>query len=178
MSIIIETERLVLRELNNLDAEGMFVLDSNPRVHEYLGKNPVFSIEKSREYIENIKKQYLENGIGRYAVVLKENNQFIGWCGIKFITLPENNHNNFYEIGYRLIEDYWQQGYGYESAKAWLDYGFNTMNIRTLYASANIENKGSRRILEKIGMVPINEFVWNGIPCMWYEIENVKFKLD
>lgn len=149
MNRTIETERLLLREILPSDAEGMFLLDSNPNVHEFLGKQPVISIEESRKYITNIRKQYLENGIGRYAVILKETNAFIGWCGIKFITEPENGHVNFYEIGYRFIENYWGKGYGYEAAKAWLNYGFNTMNITTMYASANIENVGSRRILEK-----------------------------
>lgn len=172
MSIIIETERLLLREILDTDLEGMFALDNNPNVHHYLGKNPILTIDKSQDYINNIRKQYLENGIGRYAVILKETNQFIGWCGIKYITEPENGHVNFHEIGYRFIEEFWGKGFGYESAKAWLDYGFNTMNIKTIYASANLENTGSRKILEKIGMHPKNEFEWNGIPCLWYELEN------
>jgi [ribosomal protein S5]-alanine N-acetyltransferase len=172
MNIIIETERLILRELLPSDDEGMFRLDSNPNVHQFLGNNPVVSIEESRNYIANIRNQYLENGIGRYAVILKETNVFIGWCGIKYITEPENGHVNFYEIGYRFIEEYWGKGYGYESAKAWLDYGFKTMKIQTIYASANIENSGSRKILEKIGMQQKNNYNWNEIPCIWYELEN------
>lgn len=171
MCIVIETERLLLRELLPSDEEGMFLLDSNPNVHEFLGQNPVVSLDESREYIATIRKQYIKNGIGRYAVILKETAVFIGWCGIKFITEPENGHVNFHELGYRFIEDYWGKGYGYESAKAWLDYGFNTMNIKTMYASANIQNSGSRNILEKIGMHPKNEFEWNSIPCLWYEID-------
>lgn len=174
MSIIIETDRLLLRELLPSDIEGMFFLDSNPKVHEFLGKLPVLSIDESQEYITSIQQQYSENGIGRYAVVLKDTNQFIGWCGIKYITKPENGHVNFHELGYRFIEAYWGKGYGYESAKAWLDYGFNIMNIKTMYASAHINNKGSRRILEKLGMQPKNEFNWNSIPCLWYELENKK----
>jgi ribosomal-protein-alanine N-acetyltransferase len=170
MNATIETNRLTLRKIIPSDAEGIFLLDSNPNAHEFLGNQPVISIEESREYIANIRNQYLENGIGRYAVILKETNTFIGWCGIKFITEPENGHVNFYEIGYRFIENYWGQGFGYESAKAWLDYGFNIMNIKTMYASANIENVGSRRILEKLGMQQKNEFDWNGIACLWYEL--------
>ncbi len=172
MSIIIETERLLLREILDTDLEGMFTLDNNPNVHHYLGKNPILTIDKSQDYINNIRKQYLENGIGRYAVILKETNQFIGWCGIKYITEPENGHVNFYEIGYRFIEAFWGKGFGYESAKAWLDYGFNTMNIKTIYASAHVDNKGSRHILEKLGMQTKNEFEWNKIPCIWFELEN------
>jgi RimJ/RimL family protein N-acetyltransferase len=172
MSIIIETERLLLREILDTDLEGMFALDNNPNVHHYLGKNPILTIDKSQDYINNIRKQYLENGIGRYAVILKETNQFIGWCGIKYITERENGHVNFYEIGYRFIEAFWGKGYGFESAKAWLDYGFNSMKIKTIYASAHIDNKGSRHILEKLGMQTKNEFEWNKIPCIWYELNN------
>lgn len=172
MSIIIETKRLILRELLPSDTKGMFTLDSNPKVHTFLGNNPVVSINESIAYNANIRNQYLENGIGRYAVILKETNQFIGWSGIKYITEPENGHVNFYEIGYRFIEDFWGKGFGYESAKAWLDYGFNTMNIKTIYASAHIDNIVSRRILEKIGMQRKNEFNWNGITCVWYELDN------
>lgn len=172
MNIIIETERLILRELLPSDDEGMFLLDSNPNVHRFLGNNPVISIEESKLYIDTIRNQYLENGIGRYAVILKETNEFIGWSGIKYITEPENGYVNFYEIGYRFIEEYWGKGYGYESANAWLDYGFKTMKIQTMYASANIQNSGSRKILEKIGMQQKNEYNWNGIPCIWYELEN------
>lgn len=172
MNITIETERLILRELLPTDDEGMYRLDSNPNVHKFLGNQPIISIEESRQYIDYIRNQYLKNGIGRYAVILKETNEFIGWSGIKYITEQENGHINFYEIGYRFIEEHWGKGYGYESAKAWLDYGFQTMKIETIYASASIENMGSRRILEKIGMLQKNEFNWNGIPCIWYELEN------
>ena len=172
MSIILQTERLLLREILDTDLEGMFALDNNPNVHRYLGKNPILTIDKSQEYINNIREQYVAHGIGRYAVILKETNQFIGWCGIKYITEPENGHVNFHEIGYRFIEDYWGKGYGYESAKAWLDYGFNTMNIKTIYASAHIDNKGSRHILENLGMQAKNEFECNTLPCIWFELEN------
>jgi ribosomal-protein-alanine N-acetyltransferase len=172
MNIKIETERLILRELLSSDAEGMYVLDSNPNVHQYLGNKPVGSIEESNKYIENIRNQYTQNGIGRYAVILKETDEFIGWAGIKYITEPENGHVNFFDIGYRLMEDYWGKGYGYEAAKAWLDYGFNEMNIQKMIATVNKENIASRRILEKIGLQITSEFYWNGIPCFWLELEN------
>jgi RimJ/RimL family protein N-acetyltransferase len=72
------------------------------------------------------------------------------WLGrIKFNQELENDHLNFYEIGYRLREDFGGKGYGYEVAKAWLYFGFIKMNIQTIYASAHIKILGSRRILEK-----------------------------
>ncbi|MCL9804507.1 GNAT family N-acetyltransferase [Flavobacterium amniphilum] len=169
MNFKLETERLILRPLEMGDAEGMFLLDSNPNVHTYLGNKPVKSIEESIGYIQNIQNQYKENGIGRFAVILKETGEFIGWSGIKFITEEENNHSHFYEIGYRFREEFWGKGFAYESAKAWYDYAFSGLNITVLYASAHIENAGSRKILEKIGLRLKNEYIWNNeIPCVWY----------
>lgn len=175
MNTVIETERLILRKLLPSDDEGMFLLDSNPNVHRFLGNNPVSTIAESRNMIENIRNQYVQNGTGRLAVILKESNEFIGWCGIKFITEPDNNHINFYEIGYRLREEFWGKGYAYEAAKACLDYGFHQMNITIMHASANIENSGSRKILEKMGMQQKNQFEWNGIPCVWYELNKTDY---
>ena len=172
MNLILETDRLLLRPLDFSDAEGMFRLDSNANVHKYLGNNPVKSIEESNHYIENVRNQYLQNGTGRFAVILKDTHEFICWCGIKFITEPENNHVNFYEIGYRLTEKHWGKGYGYESAKAWLDYGFEKMNIKTIYASAHADNVRSNRILRKIGMLQTEQYYYENLLCNWYEMEN------
>lgn len=169
MNSKLETERLILRPLELSDVDDMFAMDSNPNVHLYLGNIPLKTKEESLGYLKNIQNQYKENGIGRFAMIKKDSNEFIGWCGLKFITEEENNHSHFYEIGYRLKEEFWEKGYAYEAAKAWYEYAFNVLKVDTLYASAHIDNKGSRRILEKIGLQLKNEYVWNNsIPCVWY----------
>ena len=169
MNLKFETERLILRPLELSDVDDMFAMDSNQNVHLYLGNNPLKTKEESLGYLKNIQNQYKENGIGRFAMIKKDSNEFIGWCGLKFITEEENNHSYFYEIGYRLKEEFWGNGYAYEAAKKWYDYAFNVLKVETLYASAHIDNKGSRRILEKIGLQLKNEYVWNNtIPCVWY----------
>lgn len=169
MNLKFETERLLLRPLELSDVDDMFAMDSNPNVHIYLGNNPLKTKEESLGYLKNILNQYEENGIGRFAMITKDKNQFIGWCGLKFITEEENNHTHFYEIGYRLKEEFWGNGYAYEAAKEWYEYAFNTLKVDTLYASAHIDNKGSRRILEKLGLQFKNEYIWdNRIPCVWY----------
>ncbi len=172
MDLVIETERLILRELRQSDAEAMFLLDSNPNVHRYLGNDPVTSIEQCFGYIENIRNQYIQNGIGRFAIELKDSGEVIGWSGLKFITEPEHKHVNFYDIGYRLQENYWRKGYATESARAWLDYGFNTMRIPEVYASAHVDNAGSNAILQKIGLKYIEKFYYDDLPCNWYKLEN------
>lgn len=168
----IETERLLLREVVFSDVDGMFELDSNPNVHTYLGNKPVTTIEQSREYIEFLQQQYKDFGTGRWAVILKETNEFIGWSGIKFITDEINNHQNFYEIGYRFIEKHWGKGYATEAGKAFIDHAFNEMKVEAVYAYADEGNDNSRKILEKLDLQFVNSFEHEGEREVWYEIKN------
>ncbi|WP_317039135.1 GNAT family N-acetyltransferase [Flavobacterium sp. Root901] len=168
----IETERLVLRELLLSDAEVMFELDSNPNVHLYLGNKPFTKIEESKAQIENIQKQYKDFGTGRRAVILKETNEFIGWSGIKFITNEINNHQSFYEIGYRFIEKHWNKGYATEAGKAFIDHAFRKMKVDAIYAYADEGNQNSRKTLEKLGLRFVNSFEYEGETQVWYELNN------
>lgn len=171
----IETERLILRELLESDAEKMFEMDSNPNVHIFVGKKPLKNINETHEHIRLIQQQYKNFGTGRWAVVLKETDEFIGWSGIKFITSLINNHQNFYEIGYRFNEKYWGKGFATESGKALIDYSFNVMKVEALYAYAHEGNENSRNVLEKLGLKYINSFEYEGETEVWYELKNPKF---
>src|SRR3954462_3045386 len=104
MKIFAETERLILRELLPTDAEGMFELDSDADVHKYVGKKPVKTIDECRDVIEFIRAQYVSNGIGRWAVIEKSTNNFVGWSGLKLMKEKVNGHIDFYDIGYRLVK--------------------------------------------------------------------------
>lgn len=172
MEKTIETERLILRELLISDAEGMFELDSNPNVHIFVGKKPVKVIEESIAQIENIQQQYKDFGIGRWAVILKETNEFLGWSGIKFITKEINNHKDFYEIGYRFIEKHWGKGYSTEAGNAFVKYAFDEMKVEALYAYADEGNENSRKVLEKLGLRYVNSFDDEGEREVWYELKN------
>lgn len=171
MSKYIETDRLLLRELFPSDDLGMFELDSNPEVHKYLGNNPVTDIEQSREAIAHIREQYLTRGIGRWAVILKETNEFIGWSGIK-LEKDVNGHDFFYDLGYRFIQKHWGKGYAIEAANAFVNYGFNKLKLDTICAYADAGNKASRNVLEKAGLHYINTFEYEGEEEVWYEIKN------
>ena len=132
VKIFVETERLILRELVPEDAERMFLLDSNPEVMRFLGRNTVTKVEESSEIIEKIRKQYRENGIGRWAVVEKSSNLLIGWSGLKFLTEEINGFKNVYELGYRFLPESWGKGYASESARASLNYGFNILDVEVI----------------------------------------------
>lgn len=171
----IETERLIMRELIASDDLGMFELDSDPEVHRFLGNQPVTQIEQARAVIAAIQRQYRENGIGRWAVILKETGEFLGWCGLK-LERNVNGHEQYYDLGYRFIRKYWGKGYGFESAKAMIDFGFNEMKLDRICAAFEHGNTRSQRIMEKCGMAFVNDFVHEGhhggARCSWYEIKN------
>jgi [ribosomal protein S5]-alanine N-acetyltransferase len=173
MQLYVETNRLILRELTTTDAQGMFELDSDPEVHKYLGNKPITNIEECLKTIEMVKKQYHENGIGRFAMIEKSSGSFIGWSGIKYITEPINNHVNFYEVGYRIIQKYWGKGYATESTKASLYFAFNQLNAKEVYGITNVENLKSVRVLEKCGLKIIGHFIWND----WHEIQSNWLKI-
>lgn len=174
MNLIIETERLILRPFELSDAEDMFAMDSNPIVHKYLWQTPSKEIAETIKVIEYLQKQYRENKIGRFATILKETNEFIGWTGIKYINDHEENGNtNFYDYGYRLDEKFWNKGYATEASIAWLDYGFNEMKIEKMNAYTHFENGASNHILQKVGMTFMEDYLdKDGILWKWWQMNN------
>ncbi len=168
------TARLLLRPLQADDAPGMLALDSNPAVHRYLGGiggPQAASLDDSLGTIAFIQAQYAATGIGRWAVILRATGEFMGWAGLKLVTGPVNGQRDFYDLGYRFLPRYWGQGYGYEAARGWLTHGFEELQLPRICGYADVHNAASCRILEKIGLVPGNEFVENGVVCRWYEAQ-------
>lgn len=172
MNLILETDRLLLREMLLSDAEALFEMDRNPNVHQYLWNKPQKDIEETIATIESVRNQYIQNNIGRFVVILKETNELIGWAGLKYNTEMVNNKIHFYDIGYRLNEKFWGKGYASEASFAWLDYGFNKMNINLMEAAAQTDNIASNRILQKIGLVQTGQYLEDGVSWNWYELKN------
>lgn len=172
----IETSRLILRPLEKNDAERLFLLDSNPEVMKYVGQPVLSKIEETQEVVAMIQKQYSDNGIGRYAVIEKESGLLIGWSGLKLYTGKINHHENFYELGYRFLPEFWGKGYAKESSRAFLEAGFNEMNIEVIYAYADSENTASNSALRKLGFETKNNFTDSGDDCIWYELKKKNFK--
>ena len=86
MKFYLETDRLILRDLKETDVEGMFALDSDKKVHQYLGNNPIKTKLEAEKNIQFILNQYKELGIGRFACIEKSSGEFIGWSGLKLNT--------------------------------------------------------------------------------------------
>ncbi|QQS29686.1 MAG: GNAT family N-acetyltransferase [Sphingobacteriales bacterium] len=170
MLIYAETERLILRELLPSDAQSIFELDSDPEVHRYLGGGLAQNIGQSRQYIDEIRRDYLTKGIGRWAVIEKTSLCFAGWAGLKLETKTVNLHTHFYDLGFRLATSFWGKGYATEAAIAALNQGFEKLNISEIFADADHNNVRSKRVLEKAGLKLIESFDDEGYKVDWYKI--------
>lgn len=171
MQVFTETERLILREIGEEDAWGILAME-DVAVRRYLPGTMLRTIEEAKEQVRYIRKQYIENGIGRWAMVRKEGHVFIGWCGIKLVNEePTNGRIGYYDIGYRLLPAYWNNGYALEAALAAKRYAFDILQLDALHATIMQGNRASERIAEKLGMQCIEHFEEEGQPWSWYTIE-------
>lgn len=175
MNLHIETERLILRDIEFTDAEGMFALDSNPEVHKYLGNNPVKTIQEVEFAIDLIRKQYVTNGFGRCAVIDKRTNEFLGWGGLKY---EEKFRSDFAynDIGYRLRQEFWGKGIATEVASASLQWGFESLKLKEICAAADVDNLASNKVLKKIGLNFKEVVFYEDTPCNWYTITQQDYK--
>lgn len=168
MGTIIETERLILREITLDDAEEMYKLHAHPEVQKYTGEPVVKSIDEIKDAIETRKIDYKKYGYGRWATILKSENKFVGWAGLAY--LPEFDE---VDIGYRFLPEYWGMGIATEVSQEILNYGFEVIKLKKIIAIALQENKASIRVMEKIGMqfdkiAPYDEEITDAV---WYRCE-------
>jgi [ribosomal protein S5]-alanine N-acetyltransferase len=144
---ILETERLILREVVESDDAFMLDLLNQPSFIRYIGDRNVRNLEQSRDFIENrYRASYRTNGFGLYAVELKENQTPIGICGfVRRDTLPDA------DIGFAFLPQFERQGYAFESASAVMEYGGNVLGLKRVLAITSVDNESSGRLLGKLG---------------------------
>lgn len=174
MTIFIETARFLLREFVEADAHGLYELDSDPEVHKYLGNRPVTSLDACFDIVQHIRRQYRENGIGRWAIEDKATNAFVGWAGLKYETSIRADAP-YYDLGYRIIRRYWKQGIATETALASLHYGFHQLNLPAIFAAAHLDNKASNKILANLGFARLETFELDGAVHNWYGLKKAEY---
>lgn len=172
MNVIIETERLLLREFTLDDAELVYELNLDPEVIRYTG-DPVRDMAHAQEVLEHtILPQYSLYNHGRWAVHIKPDLEFIGWCGLK--TRPERNE---IDLGYRFKRSAWGKGYATEAAWACINYGFEKLQLARIVGRAMPQNTASLKVLEKCDMQYVGEEVVDDHPAITYEIYNPFIRL-
>lgn len=141
--MIFETDRLIVRQLQESDQSAYFNMMSNPNVMRPIPRN-VMTEEESNEHLNKfLNTQETTSDTKVWAIEQKEENEFIGLCAFL-----KNNENDD-EIGYRLREKYWGVGYGTEITKGLIDFGFKHLNTDLITADVYVDNLRSVKILEK-----------------------------
>lgn len=146
---ILETERLLLRHFEISDAEDLFRIYSDAETMKFMGDGPP-SVEAERENLKNhIDNYYKNHGLGIWATVLKENNKFIGRCGLLRSTIDGNEET---EVGYLFDREFWGRDLATEAAMGILDLAFDQLKIERVVAVIHPENIASKKVAEKAGM--------------------------
>ena len=146
--IILETERLTLREITTTDAEFLLRLLNEPSFITNIGDRNVRTIEDAERYALNGPiKSYQDHGFGLYLVTLKETAEAIGICG-----LVKRDNLSAADIGYALLPEYWGKGYAIEATLATKKYAFDRLGQQRLFAIVNPGNASSIKVLEKLGL--------------------------
>jgi RimJ/RimL family protein N-acetyltransferase len=145
---VLETSRLVVRRMTELDAPYILELLNEPSFLECIGDRHVRTEEDARAYIRNGPvASYNRFGFGLYLVALKAAATPIGICGLlKRDTLPD------VDVGFAFSPGYWHQGYAIEAARAVVEHGRRVLGLHRVVAITTIANLPSQRVLGKLGM--------------------------
>ncbi len=144
----LETERLVLRAMSLNDAEDMFVYASDPNVARYVTWPAHQSVDDSTGFLRFIEQRYAAGDAYDWGLVLKATGRLVGTCG--YVKWNKNHHVG--EIGYALGSDYWGRGLVTEATRKVIDFGFTEMQLNRIEAWCKLENLGSERVMQKVGM--------------------------
>ena len=147
-NVVLETDRLILREWEETDLNDFFEYASVDGVGQMAGWQPHKNIEESKFVLD----MFIREG-KTFAVVLKENSKAIGSVGIEKLSTEIDGYENLTgrELGYVLNKDYWGQGLMPEAVKAVINYCFKTAGCDYLLCSCSPRNTQSARVIEKCG---------------------------
>lgn len=149
---LLETARLVLRQVQQKDVKEIFFLRSDDRVLKYLGRRPAKTIQEATKWIRQINDFEKNNEAITWAITLTQELKLAGT--ICFWNIRKEHYRA--EIGYALHPAYQNRGIMQEAMKAVLDFGFKTMKLHSVEANVHPENASSIQLLER------NNFVREG----------------
>ena len=167
MHIIFQTPRLILRQITIEDAPLILELNSDPEIVKYVHEPTLKTVEQAEKIIADIILPQYKNNLGRWAIITKDNDEFIGWCGLKYRPFVDE-----IDLGYRLRQKVWGKGFATEAAAKTLEHGFSSLNIKLITGRAHVENLASIHVLQKIGMNFIGEEIVDDCPVKTFTKAN------
>lgn len=151
--MVLETQRLILREYTMEDFDSLYEILSDPETMQHYPAP--FTQEQTRAWITRNLERYAKDGFGLWAVVLKETGKLIGDCGI---TMQNIDGEILPEIGYHIHKSLWRRGYGKEAAMAVRDWFFRNTQYDEIYSYMKYTNVGSYSTAIANGMKKVKEY--------------------
>ncbi len=165
-NIILKTKRLQLEVIDESHFENLCKLLSNEKVHKYFPK--ALNGVESKEFYEKIQVRYRDDGYSFWAVIRKNDNAFLGICGVLKQIIDGQIES---EIGYRLSDSYWCNGFGTEAAKGCIDYAKEKLLKESVISLVRSINLPSIRVAEKNGFQFEKETMFHGLPHELYRLK-------
>jgi ribosomal-protein-alanine N-acetyltransferase len=163
--ILVETERLFVRQWVPDDWKRFRPLGTDPRVLEFLNAEP-WSDERIQRFINKGIEVAKTRGWILWPVIHREYALLIGFCGFSDEFPPD------VEIGWRFLPEYWGKGLATEAARAVMQYGFDRFGFRRLVCVPQAGNWRSIRVAEKLGMAFERRFIHKGNEVVCYTKDN------
>lgn len=171
MAILIETKRLVLKEMKLDDATDLFNMNNDPEVIRYTGDQSFKTLQEAVNFITDYQQYYQTYNCGRLSTFLKETGEYIGWCGLKYLINKDAT-----DLGYRFTKKHWGKGYATEAAMACLHDGFTRIKLDKIIATAMLENTASINVFKKLGLKFIQNEDCGCQPGVVYAITKEEWK--
>ncbi len=154
-SVILETERLFLRKFALQDVDALAAVVGDPVTMEFYPAP--LDRQGTADWISRNVQRYQRDGHGLWAMVLRDSGALIGDCGC---VVQEVESKNEIEVGYHVRRDLWGNGYATEAARACMEYAFTKLGATRVISMIRPENRSSRRVAEKNGMVREKTIFW------------------
>lgn len=166
---ILETERLVLRQMTMDDVDALMDIFSDPEAMRYYPSTK--SRDEAEGWVRWVQHSYEENGFGLWAAILMETGEFTGQCGL----MPQQveGHREV-EIGYLFLRRFWGRGLATEAAYAARSYGFRRLGLDRLVSLIDPANVPSKRVAERVGMEFEKQVNWHGKRICLFSITSWK----
>lgn len=148
--IVIETKRLILRRIDEGDAQLQFRILNTPSVMEHLG-----GVKELHEIEAKHAKSmawFAQNGFGFMMLIEKSSGELVGHAGMKRVDNENAPNQGDYEVGWLIREDRWRMGYAYEAMRSVIEWAFTSIGAPHVVALTSERNVGSWRLMEKLGM--------------------------
>ena len=151
--MIIETERLILREMTENDFDAIYAVLADSDIMQHYPY--IFDEARVRGWIARNMERYRSDGFGLWAVVSKKSGEVIGDCGL---TMQPIHGQMLPEIGYHIRADHQRRGYASEAAAACIQYAFERHDFPVVYSYMKYTNAASAAVAMKNGMKLLEEY--------------------